>query len=453
MDRRNFLLGMSALVANGSMLWPSLQKFGDSPSLRTGRPRPNILFLLADDLRSDLLERSSPFFTPTPNIDDAFAKGFNFKNAYVTTSICPSSRASFLSSQYSSKHKIWNFDQSFSKDSWKQTLPAILQRNGYQIAFLGKWGIGQSSYSRNYDYYDGFEGQGNYWQEDGSFLTEALAYRFDNFLEIASQEPWFAQLSFKSPHVQDDSDEPYPIPEEFSSLIPEDEITHPPSLDLFSSMPGFFRDSEGRSRFLNRAMEKNYSEVINRYRAMLRLLDQSVGKIINSLRDRGLLENTILIFASDNGLLLGEYGLGGKWWMFEPSIKIPMKIVLPRSYSNVSANEHSLVLNLDLAPSLLDLLSIPPESSMQGISMFQKMNREAFFYEHQFQEGMQIAPCYGVRSSNFKYFQFPHADFEMLFNMREDPMELNNLASSPEHSRILSQMKSLMISLQKSIHH
>src|SRR4051812_14292748 len=173
---------------------------------------PNILFLVADDLRADTLGCAGNKIVQTPNIDGLAGRGVMFRNAFVTTSICCVSRASIFSGQYARRHGIEDFKTSFTTDQWSRTYPALLRKAGYQTGFIGKFGVGDVMPTNAFDYWDGFPGQGYFFKtNDPVHLTRKMGDSALTFLRANHSRPFCLSISFKAPHVQDeDITRPFP---------------------------------------------------------------------------------------------------------------------------------------------------------------------------------------------------------------------------------------------------
>ncbi|HEY0548019.1 MAG TPA: sulfatase-like hydrolase/transferase, partial [Verrucomicrobiae bacterium] len=169
--------------------------------------RPNILFLLADDLRADTLGCAAHGIVQTPHLDALAKRGTAFRNAFVTTSICCVSRASIFSGQYARRHGIEDFKTAFTAAPWNNTYPALLRTRGYRTGFIGKFGVGDLMPTNAFDYWDGFPGQGRYFanSNDTTHLTHDMAESALKFLRTSVARPFCLSISFKSPHVQDEA--------------------------------------------------------------------------------------------------------------------------------------------------------------------------------------------------------------------------------------------------------
>jgi arylsulfatase A-like enzyme len=418
----------------------------------------NIIFLLTDDQRWDTLGVNGNAIIQTPHLDQLAREGVRFDNAFVTTSICVTSRASIVLGQYARRHGIWRFDQQLSEEQLARSYLGRLKEQGYHLGFIGKWGIGEPP-EDYFDYSQAFGGQGQYRLEvDGveRHLTSVMGDQILEFLETAPKDrPFCLSVSFKAAHVQDSYDlsqEPFPYDRRFSDLYADVEIPLPSSAlpSLFEALPGFLQDSEARLRWAIRFWgPARYQELVKGYYRLISGIDDVVGRLRAALAESGQAERTALVFTGDNGFYLGEYGLAGKWFAHEASIRVPLVIHDPRlRKEQTNRRVSSLALNIDLAPTILDLAGLPPESAMQGKSLMLLVNddgvewRSAFFYEHLF-EHPRIPRSEAVRTERWKYVRYVDTDppHEELYDLEADPQELRNLAGVSGYASILDERR------------
>lgn len=424
-------------------LAPARAQLGSEPA----PGRVNFLVIVTDDQRWDTLGAVGNHRIRTPNLDRLAREGVLFDNAFVTTSICATSRASILTGQYARRHGIWDFQATLSEDQLARTYPGVLKNAGYYLGFIGKWGVGQPP-AGIFDFDRAFPGQGQYFLTvagKGRHLTSVLADQAIEFLGSTNEErPFCLSISFKAPHVQDSYDisrEPFPFDPKFASLyrdaiIPEAETADP---RYFARLPRFLQDSEGRLRWAIRFWgPTRYQDSVKGYYRLISGVDEAVGRIIGELERRNLLQRTVVLFTSDNGFFLGEHGLAGKWLPYEESIRVPFLIRDPRRPEAGGSRESKIVLNIDLAPTLLELAGLATPVSMQGLSLLPILRgetadwREEFFYEHLFQHE-RIPVVEAVRSRRWKYVRYTATDpvHEELYDLEKDPLEQNDLLSAP----------------------
>ena len=416
---------------------------------------PHIVFFLTDDMRFDAMGCAGNPIVQTPRIDRLASEGTMFRNSFVTTSICMTSRASFLTGQYESRHRITDFNMPLSAEAFAETFPALLRQAGYYTGFVGKWGIGGALPTEQFDYFSGFPGQGRYFEEgDPEHLTRKLTRQALQFLdEVPSGRPLLLCISYKAPHAQDQAERQFPPDPAYETLYRDVTIPVPVTAtpEAFATLPEFLQRSEGRTRWERRfATPEMYQETVKDYYRLVTGVDASVGTILDRLKQDGLDERTVVIFTSDNGFYLGEHGLAGKWFMHEESIRIPLIVRDPRTPTTVRGRQvDAMALNIDLAPTILELADLDVPDAMQGRSLASWLRggspawRTEFFYEHTFDYASRIPPCEGVRTDRYKYVRYVQADpvYEALFDLGQDPHEQHNLAGDPARSALLDELR------------
>ena len=424
--------------------------------------RPNLLFILADDLRWDAVGFTGNRVVQTPNLDRLAKRGTIFGNAFVTTSICCVSRASIMAGQAERRHGIGDFTNSFTKSCWAQTYPALLRQAGYRTGFVGKFGVGTDAAVKameaEFDFWRGLPGQGGlFFATNDSTHTHATA-RFGNqaleFLREAKPgQPFCLSVSFTAPHARDGQ------PREFAP-DPRDELLYanvriklPQTAtdEDYLRLPAAVRTSEGRKRWARRfATPEMFQATVKDYYRLITGIDREVGKMISLLEERGLATNTVVVFASDNGFALGDRGLSDKWFLYEESIRVPLLIADLRLPAGRQARENmAMVLNIDLAPTLLDYAGLRIPEAMQGRSLrgfVEKRDvpawRREWFYEHHYDPRI-IPPSEGVRTERWKYIRYVNESppVEELFDLKRDPLERRNLAGQATHAATLAQLR------------
>ncbi len=425
--------------------------------------RPNIIFLLTDDQRWDALSYVGNENLQTPNIDELAKQGTYFKNAYVTTSICAVSRASILSGQYARRHQIWGFSKNFTKEQLDNTYPLLLKKSGYTIGFIGKYGVGNQLPIDKFDYWKGFDGQGTFNQKDDQgnpiHLTKKIGRQVLEFLKSQKEtsKPFCLSVSFKAPHVEGDPG--YFLPNKaYDSLFIDTKVTIPETAfpDFYDHFPErFTKNNVARNRWQTRfSTPEMQQESIKKYYQLIHGVDVVVGKIVEKLKKTRQDKNTVIIFTSDNGFFLGEYGFAGKWYGGDPSIRVPMIIYDPRSPSKGKTIDKK-VLNIDVAPTILSMANVQIPETVQGKDLTTLIEnpsigwRDSFFYEHLWQSSDRyyIPSTEGVvwkDKKYMKYFMNENTDdiiFEELYDLSSDPQESKNLVNKKDHENLKQIMK------------
>lgn len=430
--------------------------------------RPNIILIVADDLRWDALGYSGNRIVQTPNLDQLARRGTRFRNHFVISSICNVSRATMFTGQYLRRHGIYEFDTPFTPEQWSRCYPKLLRNAGYRTGFIGKFGVGDSNFIANmakeFDYWRGLPGQaGLFFPKNNPNARHKTALFGDQALEfIRSNDvlhPFCLSISFNAPHARDRQPrEFWPDPRDenlyVNAKIP---ISPKATEELFQRLPAIAKTSMGRDRWALRFdTPEKFQHIVKDYYRLITGIDREVGRIVQTLTELGLRENTIIVFTSDNGFFLGERGMADKWLMYEESIRIPMLICDPREHKPRAIE--ALTLNIDLAPTILDLAGVAIPKEMQGRSLVPFVQgrrpndwRRDFFYEHHTMTKV-IPEIEGVRTERWKYVRWVTTSpvFEELFDLQKDPEELRNLAAEPRYQKQLIALRERWKELSES---
>src|SRR5262245_19180889 len=413
--------------------------------------RPNLLLLLTDDQRWDCLGCAGHPFLKTPNIDCLAAEGVQFRNAFVTTSICCVSRASYITGRMCRHHGVGDFNTPLPPKVLETSLPAKLKAAGYRTGIFGKWGIGGREPRELFDVWDAWGGQGEYAIRVGDewvHNSEYLSWRARQFLaDCRPDQPFCLMVLFKAPH-----DKFLPDPRD-AHLFDDVTITPPrPATPAhFDAMPEFLRKSLGKSRAnTDIPTPEKYQQYVKDYLRLIAGVDRSVGQILCDLNRRCLAQNTVVVYGSDNGYFLGERGLVHKWLMYEESIRVPLIVRDPRLPCAMRGRKvDSMALNIDIAPTFYDLAGLTPPPDLDGRSLRPLLEgrqvdwRSDFFYEHHFDANNTIPRVEGVRGERWKYVAYPSESprYEELFDLQSDPHEEHNLAPAPNQQAQLETMR------------
>ncbi len=456
LNRRDFL----SLAAGGSVAAAmSLTGCGRNLAALQDAPKrqPNIIMLVTDDHRADAMGCAGNPIIQTPNMDDLAANGVRFTNAFVTTSICASSRASIFSGQWTRRHGIIDFRTHFSEEALAKTYPMLLSQAGYRIGFIGKYGVGSKRdlLIDKYDYWKGFPGQGRYENKDenGNYkhLTQIMGEQAIEFLQGCSEDrPFCLSVSFKAPHVQDSDPRQFIYDRAYSDLYKDDAIPTPETAHrrYFDALPEFLRNSEARRRWDMRfPNNEKFQESVRSYYRLITGVDVVIGKIRDRLQQLSLDDNTVIILIGDNGFYLGDYGLAGKWFPHELSIRVPLLVYDPRANSKYQGlTLEQMALNVDIAPTILELAHLKAPRQMQGRSLAPLLKgrkprwRTEFFYEHPF-EHKTIAKSEALRTKRYKYARYIDYDYEELYDLQNDPAETINLAKDDKYQKTLTSLR------------
>lgn len=421
--------------------------------------RPNIVFFLSDDHRADFLGCAGHPILKTPNIDRLAGYGVRFENAFVTTSICAASRATLFTGLWERTHRYTFRTPPLRQPLIDHSYPVLLRQAGYRTGFVGKFGVGvpRGAQEQMFDFFRPLN-RNPYFKEqpDGSrqHVTDLEGDAAIEFVKSCPKDqPFCLSVSFNAAHAEDnDKVNHYPWAESENGLY-EDAVIPPPEVDTeyWKQLPAFFHNSEHRERWFWRwDTPEKYQRNVKAYYRLITGLDRNIGRVVEALEKAGLADNTVIIFAGDNGYYKGNRGFAGKWSHFEESLRVPLVIYDPRE--PISKRVHvakETVLNVDIAPTILTYAGIQPPASYQGRSLQPIVQRNTpkdwrtdFFCEH-LMDHERIPKWEGIRGSRYKYARyFEHLpEGEFLHDLQEDPRELKNLATDPAYAEVLAQMR------------
>lgn len=443
--------------------------------------RPNVLFVLCDDLRWNALSCTGHPHVRTPNIDRLAQEGVLLQNTFCTTSLCSPCRASILSGLYAHAHGVTNNFTEYPVNM--PSFPRQLQTAGYETAYIGKWHMGEENDSPRpgFDWFVTHKGQGKYFDTEfnfhgrerrvvKSYYTTAVTDMAVNWIEQrASDKPWMLMIGHKAPHS-------FYFPEpKYEHSFDNVEVNYPHSAFQLNGKPEWIKQRlstwhgiygplfEWRKEFPNpsAAAVVDFARMVRAYWGTILSVDDSVGRLVDMLRVRGELDNTVIVFMGDNGLLEGEHGMVDKRTMHEASIRIPLIVRFPALTRTGSKSVPQQVLTVDVAPTILELCDVPPLPNIHGKS-FVKLAaegddtwRSAWFYHYNYEKQFPYTPnVRGIRTERWKYIHYPHGDGAPdrhqpeLYDHVADPLELNNLASQPSQAgriaQLSAQLKQLM---------
>ena len=444
--------------------------------------KPNYLFILVDDQPHDAVGFSERYpFLKTPNIDKLASEGVNVKNFFVTQSICSPSRASFLTGTYPHIHGV-NQNNKYVDPDWDTYAPysVHLQKNGYETAHIGKIHMahkrGKKHIRPGFNYWFSFIGQGQYFnpnvndngietQEEG-YITDILTKKTIDWLvnKRDSNKPFSLNLWHKAVHEKH-----LPAPRH-KDLFKNEKLPEPPHdthKETFKGKPEWQRRKtfgfKWKKGDIIPAELKEKKWPINKYKNMQLLrsliaVDESLGKVIEALEKIGELENTVIIYSSDNGYFMGEHTFKDKRLAYENSIRVPMIIRYPRLIKE-STEIDEQCLNIDLAPTILELAGIDKPNYMQGESMLDiitgKKNskwRKSILFEYYVDDAWPYAgpDQLAVRTNQFKLVDnFLENDIDELYDLINDPGEMNNLINDEEYETIELELRNESKRLQK----
>jgi N-acetylglucosamine-6-sulfatase len=439
----------------------------------------NVVFILADDHRYDFMGfmKKVPWLQ-TPNMDRMAAEGAHLKNAFVTTALCSPSRASILTGQYAHTHTV--VDNNAPLPVGLQFFPSYLQKQGYKTGFFGKWHMGNTDDKPQpgFDQWVSFKGQGVYYggtfnvngkeqkHPDSVYTTDRLTdYALTWMKSLKKDQPFFTYLSHKGVHAM------FEPAARHKNRYQKEAIVSPPSMYITATdssktygtvtkptttvnkadMPEWVK----RQRYSWHGVDYMYhgefefDEFYRRYCETLLSVDESIGKVTRWLEENGLAENTLVVYMGDNGFSFGEHGLIDKRHAYEESMRVPLLAWSPSLIKKGTVIDQ-MILNLDIAPTILELAGIKTPVQMQGESFFGLLKGQApsswrnrIFYEYYWEFSFPSTPTlFAVRTDRYKYiFNQGVWDANELYDLQEDPFEMNNLIRQPAMQQTAAKLK------------
>lgn len=469
MNRRSFLKN-SAAAAGALAFVQGCGQFGRRGRSVTAR-RPNVVVIMTDDQRWDMMSCEGHPFLKTPNMDRIAKEGARFANMFVTTSLCSPSRASMLSGLYAHAHKVTNNFTDYPANLG--SYPLQLQKSGYETAYIGKWHMGEESDEKRpgFDYWITHKGQGKYYDTTFNingkrivkkgYYTERVTDMTVDWLKGDHKKPFLLIMGHKAPHT------PFTPEKKYEDIYDDVEIRYPWTAFHLEDKPKWVQERLNtwhgiygpifgfRKDFPDTSAESvlEFAEFVRAYTATIKSVDDSVGRVYETLKDTGLLEETVLIFTSDNGFFLGEHGMSDKRTMHEASIRVPLLARYPKLVKAGTVIEQQ-VLNVDMAPSILDICGAGPLKNIHGRSWKGLLAgrsrgwRKSWYYAYNYEKQFPYTPnVRGVRTDEWKYVHYPNGDDKPdlykaeLYNLKNDPGETRNLIDKPRYAGKVKELK------------
>lgn len=417
---------------------------------------PNIIFFLSDDHRADVMSCAGHPVAQTPTLDRLAANGTRFENMFVTTSICAASRATLLTGLVERTHGYTFGKPPVSEHHAQHSYPALLGKAGYRTGFTGKYGVSMRvNPNELFDVFKPVNRNPYFHKVDGQLRHEA-DINADNAIAFLREnpegKPFCLSVSFNSTHAEDaDKTDHYPWPPSADGLYLKQQMPRPKLHDpqIFEALPEFLQKSMNRDRWHWRwDTDHKYQVNMRAYFRMLYGMDDAIGRVLAELDRLGLAENTVVIFSGDNGYYMGERGFAGKWSHFEQSLRVPLIIYDPRvDKSKRGRVDPHMVLNLDIAPTILAIAGVDVPEHYQGVSIGKLVAgvspdewRCDFFCEH-LMENRSIPKWEGVRGQRYVYARYLDQDYEFLHDLESDPDQLENLVDDPAHEKDLKSIR------------
>jgi arylsulfatase len=432
-------------------------------ALSAAQAKPlNVLVLYADDWRHDTLSCAGNPVVKTPTLDQLAKEGVRFRHACVTTSICGVSRANLFTGQWMSRHGNPAFAE--FKTPWAETYPGLLRANGYWVGHVGKWHNGKFPAER-FDFGRSYAGTHFMKQPSGEPIHVTQKNENDalEFLRARPQDkPFCLTLAFFATHAEDANPKQYLCQPASEPLYKDAVIPIPKTAgdEHFQKLPPFIGNekNEGRKRWHWRFdTPEKYQEYMKAYYRLATEVDTACGRVLDELKQQGVLDQTLVIFTTDNGYFHGEHGLADKWYPYQESIRVPLIVRDPRQPAEQRGSTNDdFVLNVDLAPTILAATGIAAPGTMQGrdfsplyLAAEKPVWRDEFFYEHATIRSTDFIPSsQALVRKDVKYIYWPDFQHEELFDLTGDPLEEHNLAADPAQAAKMDGLRKRFVELR-----
>lgn len=441
-----------------------------------GAGRPNILFIMTDDHAAHAISAYGSKINTTPHIDRLAKEGIKLNNCFAVNAICTPSRASILTGKYSHKNGVPVFN---SFDGGQPHVAKMLKSVGYQTAIVGKWHL--TSDPTGFDYWNILPGQGAYIDpvliemgqrtKHTGYVTDLITdFALDYLKRVDRSKPFFLMYHHKAPHrnwtpnpkhatLYDDVEIPEPATlfDDYSTrgdAAREAEMTmdrHLTPNDIKHRKPPEGLDSKALRRWY-------YQQYIKDYLRCVYSVDENVGRVLDYLKESGLEKDTLVIYTSDQGFFLGDHNWYDKRFMYEESLRMPFLARLPGVIEPGSKSD-LIALNVDFAPTFLELAGLPVPAEMQGRSLVSVLRGESpaswrrsmYYRYYHYPQDHKVQPHWGVRTDTHKLIYFNKLDQWEMYDLTRDPGELKNLYADPAQAGVVARLKSELKRLREEL--
>jgi arylsulfatase A-like enzyme len=456
--------------------------------------QPNILWITGEGVPLSVLSCYGSRLMKTPNIDRIANEGMRFENSFTTNALCAPSRATLLTGKYNHLNGMFSnppdttegVTESSHFDASQETFPKLLQRAGYQTGTVGKWHLPANPGEAGFDYFVFKNGAGGpYYNPDGFLQNPRLGsttietrsypgYVTDTVTDLAISgikqftKPFMMMVQYFNDH------RPFDPPHKYEHLYDNTRIPVPGTFwDDYSkraaparearmrieNMPDFHPSAELTDR---QRKQWNYQEFMSHFLATMRSQDDNIGRLLDFLDESGLAENTIVVYTSDHGFFLGDHGWFDKRFMYEQAIKVPWMIRYPGTVKAGTVGSEWGV-NIDNAPTVLDLAGLPIPQDMQGKSLVPILKGETpsdwrtslYYHYYEFAPNHWVLPHYGIRTEQYKLISYYTINEWELFDLKKDPDEMENLFEwsgykvNPAYEKVASDLVSKLTQLRE----
>jgi arylsulfatase A-like enzyme len=464
--RRQFLQAGRTLAATTLLPRTGTAQSGSNKS------RPNIILMLGEGQRADALSLAGNRILQTPNHDRIGREGVYFRNGFVTNALCAPARAVIMTGMHSHSTGALGNDTRAPLPSSIPLFTDLLHQAGYEVALCGKAHIGEGARDRYWDYYLAYNAPGtNYyhpvmWEghhgnitgpnKHSGYVDDLVTDRAIDWLKQKREKPFCLLLWWTAPHA------PFYRARRHLDLYNGVPIPKPDTFDDdlqgYPGKPRAFADADNKigTTILGNDDPRSLEELVKDYYAGLVDIDENIGRVLDYLTASGQLDDTVILNTSDHGFFLGEWRMYDKRFMHEPSIRVPMTIRYPKLFKAGSVVDE-MVLEMDIAPTLLELAGVKPPTNMQGRSMVklaqgqERTWRKDWLYEYyEYPASQKVRPHRGVRTERYKFIHYylEPEEFE-LYDLQVDPGERKNLYGRPECAELIRTLKARLMELRQ----
>lgn len=477
----------------------------------------NIVYIMTDDHTAQMMSCYDHRYVETPNLDRIARDGVKFANSFVANSLSGPSRACMLTGKHSHKNGFTHNENGIF-DGSQQTMPKLLQKAGYQTAIIGKWHL--VSLPTGFDYWNILPEQGDYYNPrfitmqndtvvEKGYLTNIITDKSIDWMEHKrdKNKPFILFIHHKACHrnwlpemkyLNEYEDKTFTLPDNFyddyagrkAAAAQEMEIADNNDMDLIYDTkiyrPGQkSRLSDNYEAMINRMdpqdrvrydslynkitedfekknpqgkelAEYKFQRYMRDYAKVLKSLDDNVGRVLDYLKEAGLLDNTLVVYTSDQGFYMGEHGWFDKRFMYEESLNTPLVMRLPDGL-NARGEIKEMVQNIDYAPTFLELAGAPIPSDIQGVSLVPLLKGEhpknwrksIYYHFYEYPAEHMVKRHYGIRTERYKLIHFYNdIDEWELYDLKNDPEEMHNIYGQKGTEKITKELKNQLWDLQ-----
>lgn len=476
----------------------------------------NIVYIMTDDHTAQMMSCYDTRYIETPNLDRIANDGVRFTNSFVANSLSGPSRACMITGKHSHANGFTD-NTTCVFDGSQQTMPKLLQKAGYQTAIVGKWHL--ESLPTGFDYWEIVPGQGDYYNPDfitmnndtiqkQGYITNIVTDMGIDWMENQRDrnKPFCLFIHHKAIHrnwlpetkyLAEYEEKTFPLPDNFFDTYEGRPAAASQEMSIFKDMDLIYdlkmlkegKESSLKERYLSyigrmnpeerKAFDDFYAPIITDfykqnlkgkelaewkyqrymrdYAKTVKSLDDNVGRVLDYLKEHDMLDNTLVVYTSDQGFYMGEHGWFDKRFMYEESMHTPLIMRLPKGFDR-KGDITEMVQNIDYAPTFLELAGAPVPEDIQGVSLLPLLKGEhpadwrksLYYHFYEYPAEHMVKRHYGVRTNRYKLIHFYNdIDEWELYDLQADPTEMHNLYGQKEYEPVVEELKAELLKLQE----